>query len=264
MDVKEFLSKEKCGSPYLKYSKNVYTQNGEDGILEKILEELNIDHGNVVEFGAWDGIYLSNVYRLWKYRNFKGILIESDSARAKDFYGFEEKAKMFNYLISPEKSNENSIDNVLDKIGIEGEIAVMSIDIDSCDYYVMESMEKYRPAIIIIETSNSYGPDEVYKSYDSGCSMRAVWDLSIKKGYSMVAYTANAILVRNDLVYKLSEFDTKIGPEQMYINERQYLTISSCDDEGILGDVPFYLTDRYKKRILNEYKKPEKYSKHEI
>jgi hypothetical protein len=257
MKVTEFLNSEKCGSPYLKYSKNVYTQNGEDGILEKILDELNLNSGNVVEFGAWDGIYLSNVYRLWKHGNFKGILIESDETRARNFKEPNGKAKMFNYLISPEKLDVDSIDNVLDKIGIEGEIVIMSIDIDSCDYYVMESMEKYKPAIIIIETSNSYGPDEVYRSYDSGCSMRAVWDLSIKKGYKMVAYTANAILVREDLISKLNEFDPNISPSQMYINERQYLTISSCDENGIIGDIPFYLTDLYTKRISEERVKIE-------
>ena len=252
MTVKEFIENEKCGSPYLKYAKNVYTQNGEDGIIEKILGEIGASEGNVIEFGAWDGLYISNIYRLWKYGNFKGILIEGDSEKAKEFNEEGKNAKMFNYFISPEKSNENSIDNVLDSIGIEGEIALMSIDIDSCDYYVMESMERYKPMVIIIETNNSFGHETVYKSYDSGCSMKAVWDLSLVKGYTMVAYTANAILVRNDLIKKLKEFDPAITPAQMYINEKQYLTISSSNEEGILGNLPYYLTTEYKERLRNE------------
>jgi hypothetical protein len=251
MTVKEFIEKEKCGSPYLKYAKNIYTQNGEDGIIEKIMDELEISEGNVIEFGAWDGLYISNIYRLWKYGKFNGILIEGDPVKAKEFNGDSKNAKMFNYFISPEKSNENSIDNVLDNIGIEGEIALMSIDIDSCDYYVMESMERYKPMVIIIETNNSFGHEEVYKSYDSGCSMRAVWDLCKIKGYSMVAYTANAILVRNDLIRKLKEFDPTITPEQMYINEYQYITISSSNENGILGNVPYYLTQEYKNKLSN-------------
>jgi len=252
MTVKEYVEINKIGSPYLKYAKNLYSQNGEDGIIEKILDDLDIKKGIVIEFGAWDGIYISNIYNLWKYGNFNGILIEGDKEKADKFNDPQGKAKMFNYFISPDSSNENSIDNVLDKIGVVGDIALMSIDIDSCDYYVMESMEKYKPAIIIIETSNGFGYEAIYKSYDAGCSMRAVWELAEEKNYTMVAYTANAILVRNDLLDKLSEFDPEMTPEQMYLNEEQYITISSSDENGILGNIPYYLTNEYKNKLSNE------------
>ncbi len=252
MTVKEYIQKEKCGSPYIKYARNIYSQNGEDGIIEKILDDLDITDGNVIEFGAWDGLYISNIYRLWKYGNFNGILIEGDKEKADKFSDPQGKAKMFNYFISPDKGDENSIDNVLDKIGVVGDIALMSIDIDSCDYYVMESMEKYKPAVIIIETSNGFGYEAIHKSYDSGCSMRAVWELAEEKNYTMVAYTANAILVRNDLLGNLSEFDPSITPEQMYLNEEQYITISSSDENGILGNIPYYLTNEYKNKLSNE------------
>lgn len=65
----------------------------------------------------------------------------------------------------------------------------------------------------------------------------------------MVAYTANAILVRNDLLGKLKEYDSSITPEMMYINEDQYLSISSSDENGELGNCPFYLTDTYRRKI---------------
>lgn len=252
MTVKEYIQKEKCGSPYLKYAKNIYSQNGEDGIIEKILSDLGIANGNVIEFGAWDGLYISNIYRLWKYGNFNGILIEGDKEKADKFRDPSGKARMFNYFISPDKGDENSIDNVLSKIGIEDEIVLMSIDIDSCDYYVMESMEKYKPSIIIIETNNSFGPDSIYKSYDAGCSMRSIWELAEEKNYTMVAYTANAILVRKDLLSNLKEFDSSITPEKMYINEIQYLTLSSSNESGVIGEVPYYLTSEYRNKLSNE------------
>jgi len=53
---------------YIKYGKNIFTQFGEDGIIEKLFSDLKINNGIVVEFGAWDGIYLSNVYNLWRYK----------------------------------------------------------------------------------------------------------------------------------------------------------------------------------------------------
>ena len=72
---------------YFKYAKNIFSQNGDDGIIEKIFEHLKINDGVVVEFGAWDGIYLSNVYNLWKNKNFSALLIESDEGKANEMLG---------------------------------------------------------------------------------------------------------------------------------------------------------------------------------
>lgn len=47
-----------------RYARNVYSQNGEDGILEEILRRLGITGGWVVESGAWDGKHLSNTFAL--------------------------------------------------------------------------------------------------------------------------------------------------------------------------------------------------------
>ena len=246
MTVREYLENNKCGSSYLKYAKNVYSQNGEDGIIEKILKDLEVTTGTVIEFGAWDGKYISNVYKLWKHGDFNAILIEGDKDKANSFNDIPGKASMFSAGTENKKG-------MLNEIGYSDEtkenLVLMSIDVDSCDYYIMESMEKYMPMVIIIETNNSFGPTEVYKTYNSGCSMRAVWDLCKIKGYSMVAYTANAILVRNDLIGKLKEHDPSISPEMMYINEEQYITISSSDENGVLGNIPYYLTESYKNKI---------------
>ena len=49
------------------YKNNIYSENGEDGILEKIFSLLSPvldDNKWCVEFGAWDGKYASNTFRL--------------------------------------------------------------------------------------------------------------------------------------------------------------------------------------------------------
>ncbi len=43
----------------LDYGKNVYSQTGEDGVIEKILDILPDRDSWCVEFGAWDGVHLS-------------------------------------------------------------------------------------------------------------------------------------------------------------------------------------------------------------
>ena len=62
---------------YKTYSKNIYSQNGEDGIVEELLKRLNINNGWVCEFGAWDGINLSNTFNLVK-KGFDAVFIEGD------------------------------------------------------------------------------------------------------------------------------------------------------------------------------------------
>lgn len=48
----------------LEHKKDVYSQTGEDGIIETILSTIGDRDGWCVEFGAWDGQYLSNTRNL--------------------------------------------------------------------------------------------------------------------------------------------------------------------------------------------------------
>jgi hypothetical protein len=63
-----------------KYKKNIHSQNGEDGIIQEILIRLNIKNDLnswCCEFGACDGIRLSNTFFLVK-KGWKAVYIESD------------------------------------------------------------------------------------------------------------------------------------------------------------------------------------------
>ena len=64
----------------LKYSKNIYSQAGQDGIIEKIFNTIGVKKGNFVEFGAWDGIYLSNCRKLYE-EGWSGVFIEGDKKK---------------------------------------------------------------------------------------------------------------------------------------------------------------------------------------
>ena len=68
-----------------KYSKKIYSQFGEDGIILEILNRLgsqNLDNW-CVEFGAWDGIHLSNTFNLVQ-QGWNAVYIEGDKSRYKD------------------------------------------------------------------------------------------------------------------------------------------------------------------------------------
>ena len=47
-----------------KYSKDIHSQNGEDGIIKEVLRRLKIKKGVAVEFGGADGFYCSNTAAL--------------------------------------------------------------------------------------------------------------------------------------------------------------------------------------------------------
>ena len=63
------------------FAGNVYSQEGEDGVIEKALGLLPSRTRWCVEFGAWDGKYLSNTFRLVEQEGYKVVLIEGDTKK---------------------------------------------------------------------------------------------------------------------------------------------------------------------------------------
>ena len=85
-----------------KFRFNIYSQNGEDGIIEELIKRLNIDKTNnqkwCVEFGAWDGMHLSNTFNLVT-KGWKAVYIEGDPNRFNTLIKTTENFKIFSLLI---------------------------------------------------------------------------------------------------------------------------------------------------------------------
>jgi hypothetical protein len=219
---------------YKNYRKNIFSDNGEDGVIQKLFEDLEIRNGVVCEFGAWDGFVSSNTANLWKNKDFSAVLIESNVQR---FAQLKENTKNFlnvecyNYSVSFDQSDSNSIDNILDKSNLlitDTSFALMSIDIDSCDYYIFESITKYLPKVIILETSSGYRPGHEFFSYTDGCSLTSARLLAEKKGYILVCHTGNAIFVRNDLAIKLPDWN--FNEENLYTSPEEHIIWTSSKE----------------------------------
>lgn len=86
----------KTFSPLLAYRKNIYSQNGEDGILTEIIRRLKINNaGWVCEFGAWDGKHLSNTFALVE-KGWEAVYIEGDPGKYTDLL---DTAKIYDNII---------------------------------------------------------------------------------------------------------------------------------------------------------------------
>ena len=209
---------------YLKHRKNYFSQNGEDGIIEKLLDQLNLKQNLFVcEFGAWDGIYLSNTFNLVTKYNATALMIEGDEERYKDL----EKTSKINKNIIPIKkfvrpNGDNSLDKILEENNFPINFDLLSIDIDSNDLEVWQNCIKYKPKIIIIEINSNLAPDIIQVHNNKlgliGNSFRSTLEVSRKKGYTPITHTGNLILLKNELLEKIN-FDKELikNPEKLFI-----------------------------------------------
>ena len=134
------------------YQKDIFSQNGEDGVVEAIMSILPQKNKWAVEFGAWNGKYLSNTYNLVHNHGYACVLIEGDAKRFNDLRGLRKEhdsVVVINSYVS--SSGENTLDNILGKTEIPMDFDFLSIDIDGNDFHVWQSLENYRPKIICIE-----------------------------------------------------------------------------------------------------------------
>jgi hypothetical protein len=182
---------------------NSYSQFGEDGILADLLGRLPSRDKWCVEFGAYDGVAMSNTCRLIREEDYRAVMIEGDKGRFEQLkQNFRENLRvtMLNQFVD---LKANSLDEILSRTGIPADFDFLSIDIDGCDFYIWESLNKYRPKIVCIEYNPTI-PDGVNFvqakdfSVTQGCSLEALCVLGRAKGYTLANVTlTNGIFIED-------------------------------------------------------------------
>lgn len=191
------------------FRKNITSQAGEDGIVEFLCQRLDIASGWCVEFGAWDGEYLSNTFRLHDQSNWYAILIEGDSARfetLKEKFGHRKNVYVINAFVSSNPDDPQSLDSLLADTPIPENFALLSIDVDGNDWYIWKNLKNYTPSMVIVEANSTISPDRwMVGDIDSGkgSSVKALVELGKEKGYELVAHTGNCIFVHKTLYPKV-------------------------------------------------------------
>jgi len=181
-----------------KHEKQIYSQQGEDGIIQAILDEIGTTNKVAVEFGALDDLTddtLNLKNHGWKVYQINGEQYTPSIHKA---------------WMTAENCND-----VFTELKIPKEFDVLSIDVDFNDYYIWEALE-YRPRLLVIEHNASIPPTEARvvryepkRVWDGtnyfGASLLALEKLGKKKGYSLVyveSMGVNAFFVRDDCLTK--------------------------------------------------------------
>ncbi len=157
-------------SPLLQYQRNIASQTGEDGIIERIMELLRPSQKFCVEFGAWDGKLHSNCFNLLKNKGWSGIMIEANNDKYRELvgtYASDDRVTTVNRFVDFEGAN--SLDNLLDEFKAPRDFALLSIDVDGCDYYIWEALAHYSPEVVVIEINPTVPNDVLFvqeRSFD--------------------------------------------------------------------------------------------------
>jgi hypothetical protein len=187
--------------PLSAYEFQVFSQFGEDGILQHLIQETGIDDNEktFVEFGVQD-YQESNTRFLLQGHHWQGLIIDGSDAWMESvkisslYWRYNLKA------IAAWIDRENINDLILSS-GLQGTIGFLSIDIDGNDYWVWERISCIKPIIIACEWNSIFGKEHALSiPYDPGfnraaahyshqywgASIAALHHLAERKGYALI------------------------------------------------------------------------------
>jgi hypothetical protein len=196
----------------------VYSQNGEDGILLYLFSRIGVTDRRFVEFGIGDGREC-NTTNLAVTFGWRGLLMEADEARvrsARTFYATRPTLRESGVRVEHARVEPDTVDELLLGFGVDGDLDLLSIDIDGNDYWVWEAVHAISPRVVVIEYNASFGSSRSvtvpyrrsfnrYKEHVSGfyhgASLVALTRLAQRKGYVLAGCDSrgtNAFFVRED------------------------------------------------------------------
>jgi hypothetical protein len=210
----------------------VFSQWGDDGIIQYLIHHVELPAETFVEFGVED-YREANTRFLLLNDNWRGLIMDGtkdhmDRVKASDLYWRHDLTAVDAFI-----SREN-INDLIRSARFSGPIGILSVDIDGNDYWVWESIDVVDPAIVIVEYNSVFGArravsvpydpafrrSEAHSSYLFwGCSVAALCSLARRKGYVFVGCNSNgnnAYFVKASLAGQLEECTV----EQGYVESR--------------------------------------------
>jgi hypothetical protein len=214
--ILQILSEKKEHVPLNSYEYKVFSQWGEDGIIQHLIKSLEIKNKTFIEFGVED-FTESNCRFLLMNDNWRGFVVDGSLSNIekikKSYFYWRYDLNAFHAFIT-----KNNINEILQHSAFDKDIGILSIDIDGNDWFILEAISFYQPRILICEYNDVFGKDRAisvpydpqfirterhYSNLYFGASIAAMTYLANKKGYALVGVNSNrnnAFYVRKDLL----------------------------------------------------------------
>lgn len=213
----------------------VFSQWGDDGIIQFLVEYLDIPNKTFVEFGVED--YKESNTRFLLVNNYwRGLIMDASepnmkSVQQEDIYWKHDLTAI------PVFVTKENINDLLKKNGFDGELGLLHIDIDGNDYWIWDAIDCVNPVIVVMEYNSVFGASNPWTvPYDKdffrtnyhysnlcyGSSLLSSCDLAEKKGYHFVgsnSYGSNAYFVRKDKMKGLKALTAEEGYVESRVRE---------------------------------------------
>ena len=245
------------------YEASIFSQWGEDGIIQYLINKLKIKKGIFVEFGV-DNYEESNTRYLLFNNNWEGLVIDSNQD---NIYTIKNSYYFWKYNLEAKCHfiTIRNINKIISSFLKKKKLDLLSIDLDGNDYWILKclNLDIFRPKILICEYNSLLGKkiaitvpyaENFKRNFISkhskvyyGASIKALVDLANKKGYFFLGSNSNG----NNLFFvdkKYNKFFKKINFKNGYkknnfreIPDENYNTIIKN-----LNNLKFYNTDSNK------------------
>lgn len=233
----------------------VYSQWGEDGIIQFLIKNIEIKNKIFVEFGV-ETYTEANTLFLLQNDYWKGYVIDGSKSNIEQIQNSEiswrhDLISIYSFI------TKDNISTIFKTNGIVGEIGILSIDIDGNDYWVWDNIIDLNPCIVIAEYNSLFGATEkVSIPYQEdfvrggnnpvsyyGASIAALTHLANNKGYELVASNKagnNVFFVRKDLLGNLKP----LSPQNAYVRAQ------FKESRNANGDLTYFNFDAAKNELL--------------
>ena len=197
----------------------VFSQWGDDGIIQYLINYLDIENNTFVEFGVED--YLeSNTRFLLMNNNWSGLIIDGNENHISNIKKNELFWK-YDLITKASFITAENINELIENENIKGQIGLLHIDIDGNDYWIWKALEVVEPIIIVMEYNSVFGCERAitipydahfirtkahYSNLYAGASLLSLCDLATEKGYVFIGSNSagnNAYFVKKEFAKAL-------------------------------------------------------------
>jgi len=217
LQYRELLAKPSSRPSLADFGFRVFSQTDEDGILLFLFTAIGTTRKVFVEIGAGRGIECNGA-NLAIHQGWHGLFIDGDRRKAAwgaGFYSRHPDTRLFPPVFVSARVNRENVNALIRQAGFQGEIDLLSLDIDGMEYWIWEALDAVNPRAIVVEVNAKFGMRSLTVPYDAdwvydakahphynGASLPAMTKLAARKGYRLVGsnrFGFNAFYVRNDV-----------------------------------------------------------------